>query len=142
MLKTQKIKVVQEFDMPVQQLFATLSEHENLRQIFAPVQVTRFSDGKDSRNGVGSARKMSLPFAPSFVETTLMYRQNELIEYAITQGFSPIKNHYGVMKFTDLGNRSRLDYQIEFKGRVPLLGAVIKRVLENGIRKGLKNLKV
>lgn len=142
MLKTQKIKVVQEFDMPVQQLFDTLSEHENLRQIFAPMRITRLSDGKDSRNGVGSARKMSLPLAPSFVETTLMYRQNELIEYAITQGISPIKNHYGVMKFTDLGNRSRLDYQIEFKGRVPLLGAVVKRVLENGIRKGLKKLKV
>lgn len=142
MLKTQKIHVVQEFDVPVQTLFAALSEHENLSQIFAPMTITRIEDGKDSRNGVGSARKMSLPLAPAFVETNLVYRENELIEYAITKGIAPIKNHYGVMKFTDLGNRSRLDYTIEFKGRLPLIGPIVKFGLENGIKKGLKKLKL
>ncbi len=142
MLKTQKIHLVQEFDVPVQTLFSTLSEHENLSQIFAPMQITRLEDGKDARNGVGSARKMSLPLVPSFVETNLVYRENELIEYAITKGIAPIKNHYGVMKFTDLGNRSRLDYSIEFKGRLPFIGAIIKFGLENGIKKGLKKLKL
>ena len=141
MLKTQKVHVVQEFDVPVQTLFATLSEHENLNKIFAPMNVTRIQDGKDARNGVGSARKMSLGIAPPFVETTLVYRENELIEYSITKGIAPIKDHYGVMKFTDLGNRSRLDYTIEFKGRLPLIGPVVKFGLENGIKKGLKNLR-
>lgn len=141
MFTTQKIHVVQEFDVPVQTLFRTLSEHENLSKIFAPMQITRIQDGKDARNGVGSARRMSLPLAPSFVETNLVYRENELIEYAITKGIAPIKNHYGVMKFTDLGNRSRLDYSIEFKGRLPFIGTVIKFGLENGIKKGLKKLR-
>ncbi|ONG39223.1 MxaD family protein [Alkanindiges hydrocarboniclasticus] len=142
MLKAQKVHIVQEFDFPVAKLFAALSEHENLRQIFAPMNIQRIQDGKDSRNGVGSARKMSLPLAPSFVETTLVYRENELIEYAITKGLAPIKNHYGVMKFIDLGNRSRLDYTIEFKGRLPLIGPIVKASLQNGIKKGLKKLKV
>lgn len=141
MLKTQKVHIVQEFDVPVQTLFSTLSEHENLSQIFAPMNITRIQDGKDARNGVGSARKMSLPLAPSFVETNLVYRENELIEYAITKGIAPIKKHRGIMKFTDLGNRSRLDYTIEFKGRLPFIGPIIKLGLENGIKKGLKKLK-
>ena len=64
--------------------------------------MTRISDGKDARNGVGSARKMSIPLTPSFVETNLVYKENELIEYAITSGISPIKGHRGVMKFTDV----------------------------------------
>lgn len=142
MLKTQKVHVVQEFDFPVAQLFAALSEHENLRQIFAPLRIQRIQNGQDSRNGVGSARKMSLPLAPSFVETTLVYRENELIEYAITEGLAPIKNHYGIMQFIDLGTRSRLDYRIEFKGRLPLIGLIVKASLQNAIKKGLKNLKV
>jgi hypothetical protein len=33
MLKTQKINIVQEFDAPVDKVFATLSEHENLSKL-------------------------------------------------------------------------------------------------------------
>lgn len=104
--------------------------------------MTRISDGKDARNGVGSARKMSIPLTPSFVETNLVYKENELIEYAITSGISPIKGHRGVMKFTDVGNnRTRLDYTISFKGRVPFIGPIIKAALQNGVSLGLKKLK-
>ncbi|MCH7331551.1 SRPBCC family protein [Acinetobacter modestus] len=143
MLKTQHIKIIKEFDAPVEKVFATLSEHENLNKIFAPAKITRISNGKDSRNGVGSARKMSIPLAPSFVETNLVYQENKLIEYAITSGIAPIKAHRGIMKFSDLGNnRSRLDYSITFKGRVPFIGSIIKIALENGINRGLKKIKI
>lgn len=141
MFKTQRIHIVKEFDFPVSQLFALLSEHENLSTIFFPVKVQRLNDGTTSRNGVGSARKLSLPPAPPFVETTLVYEENKLIEYAITSGKLPIKNHRGVMKFTDLGSRSKLDYTIEFKGRIPLVGLITKLALQNGIKNGLKKLK-
>ena len=131
MLKTQYINIIKEFDAPVEKVFATLSEHENLNKIFAPAKITRINNGKDSRNGVGSARKMSIPLAPSFVETNLVYQENKLIEYAITSGIAPIKAHRGIMKFSDLGNnRSRLDYSITFKGRVPFIGSIIKIALE------------
>ncbi len=33
MLKTQKINIVQEFDAPIDKVFATLSEHENLSKL-------------------------------------------------------------------------------------------------------------
>jgi hypothetical protein len=114
-----------------------------LNKLFAPAKVTRLSDGQDARNGVGSARKLSIPLTPSFVETNLVYRENELIEYAITSGIAPIKAHRGVMKFTDLGNnRTRLDYTISFKGRVPFIGPIVKLALQNGVSRGLKKLKV
>jgi hypothetical protein len=46
------------------------------------------------------------------------------------------------MKFTDLGNnRTRLDYTISFKGRVPFIGPIIKAALQNGVSRGLKKLK-
>ena len=142
MLKTQRVSVVHEFDAPVASVFAALAEHENLSAIFAPAKVTRLNDGKDARNGVGSARKLSIPGTPSFIETVLVYRPNELIEYAITGGFAPIKEHRGTMKFTDLGGKTRLDYTIDFKGKIPLLGPIVKIALTDGIKKGLKKLKV
>lgn len=142
MLKTQQVHVVKEFNAPVAQLFAFLSEHENLSAIFFPAKVTRIKDGVGARNGVGSARKMSIPLSPSFVETTQVYKENELIEYAITEGISPIKNHRGVMKFYDLGARSKLDYTIEFKGRLPFIGPIVRLALQNGIEQGLKKIKL
>ena len=33
MLKTQHINIIKEFDAPVEKVFATLSEHENLNKI-------------------------------------------------------------------------------------------------------------
>ncbi|AXI03775.1 SRPBCC family protein [Aquirhabdus parva] len=142
MLKTQKVYVIHEFNAPVAKVFSTLSEHENLSKIFAPAKVTRLNDGKDARNGVGSARKLSIPLTPSFVETNLVYRENELIEYAITSGIAPIKEHRGVMKFIDLdGKRTRLEYTITFKGRVPFIGPIIKAALQDGVARGLKKLR-
>ena len=135
MLKTQRVHIVQEFHAPVSALYATLSEHQNLNAIFAPAKITRLSNGSDARNGVGSARKMSMPLAPSFVETNTAYRENELIEYKITSGIAPIKEHFGRMQFTDLGNRTRLE------GRVPVVGLLVKLALQDGIARGLKKLK-
>ncbi len=141
MLKTQRVYVVHEFNAPVAKVFAALSEHENLSQIFAPAKVTRLKDGQGARNGVGSARKLSIPLTPSFVETNQVYVENERIEYAITSGIAPIKEHRGVMKFIDLGNRTRLEYTIEFKGRVPFIGPIVKFALQDGVSRGLKKLK-
>jgi uncharacterized protein YndB with AHSA1/START domain len=143
MLNKQRVYVVHEFDAPVAKVFATLSEHENLNQIFAPMKVTRLKDGNGARNGVGSSRTLSLPLTPSFVETNQVYIENERIEYTITSGFAPIKEHRGVMKFIDLGNnRTRLEYTIEFKGKVPFIGPIVKAALQDGVSGGLKKLKV
>lgn len=142
MLKTQRVYVEQEFNVPVARLFAILSEHESLNQIYFPAKFTRIKDGVTTRNGVGSARKMTTPLAPSLVETIQVYQENKLIEYTITSGIAPIKNHKGVMKFIDLGDRSSLQYTIQFKGQLPFIGPIVRLGLQNAIRRGLKKLKV
>jgi uncharacterized protein YndB with AHSA1/START domain len=140
-MAVQRIELVREFAMPVERLFAYLGEHENLAVVFAPAKVKRISDGHEARNGVGSAREMQILVGPTFVETVTAYKENELIEYRITRG-SPLKNHRGVMKFYPMENGgSRLHYVIEFEGKVPLVANIIRPVLEQGIRKGLRQVK-
>lgn len=142
MLKIQRVYVEQEFNVPVARLFAILSEHESLNQIYFPAKFTRIKDGQTTRKGVGSARRMTIPLAPSLVETIQVYQENKLIEYTITSGIAPIKNHKGVMKFVDLGDRSSLQYTIQFKGQLPFIGPIVRLGLQNAIRRGLKKLKV
>ncbi|MED5431406.1 hypothetical protein A15D_00488 [Alcanivorax sp. MD8A] len=138
----QRIEISKTFPFSVDKLFDFLSDHENLELIFAPAKIQRIKEGKDSPNGVGSTRNMKILIAPAFHETVTRVVPNELIEYTITKG-SPLKNHKGVMRFSDTGTGgSRLDYTIEFEGKLPLIGPIIKAGLDQGIRRGLNKLKL
>ena len=136
----QRIEVVQEFSLPVDQLFAYLSEHENLSTIFAPAKVTRVRNGDTARNGVGSVRLVHVPLAPAVEETVTAFKENEMVEYRITNT-GPIKNHLGVMRFYPFEGGSRLHYTITFEGRLPLIGQVVRAGLDFAIRKGLKKIR-
>ncbi|PWR19213.1 MxaD family protein [Zavarzinia compransoris] len=123
--------------MPVAELYALLSEHENLSKVFAPAVVTRLRDGDTVRNGVGSVRRLKMPVGAPFEETVTQAVENELIEYRITSG-SPLKNHLGTMRFSARpGGGSHLDYTIVFEGRVPFIGGLVRLLLDRGIRRGL-----
>lgn len=135
----QKIEINQDFPQPVNELFSYLAEHENLALLFAPAKVTRVRDGKDSRNGEGSARLLKIPLAPVIEETNTRVIDNEHIEYRITNK-TPLKNHLGVMEFSAKGAGSHLHYTIVFESRIPLAGPLVRGILGSTIRKGLKKL--
>ena len=137
--RVQRVHVTQNFPQPVEELFAHLSEHENLAPLFG-AKVRRLNDGADgTRNGVGSARRLRVGPLPSFVETNTEVIPNELIRYRITQG-GILKDHEGVMRFSRQGGGSRLDYTIDFDGKLPGIGPVVKVVLTRGVSSGLERL--
>lgn len=135
----QRIDIEKRFPFSVEKLFAHLSEHEHLAELFKPAKVSRLRNGDHDRNGVGSVRKLRVGPGPSFEETVTAFEENRLIEYRITRG-SPLRNHFGRMQFAADGDGSRLHYTIEFEGKVPGLAAIIRPVLEQGIRRGLDKL--
>jgi uncharacterized protein YndB with AHSA1/START domain len=130
-----------DFKVPVDRLFAFLSEHENLAIVFAPMRIERLNDGTDgTRNGVGSARRLSMFGALPFVETNTKVVPNELIEYRITEG-SPLNHHHGEMQFTsNPDGGSHLHYEIELGSKVPGLAAGVKAALTNSVGRGLNKV--
>ncbi|MEA2146484.1 MAG: hypothetical protein QOG59_2071 [Solirubrobacteraceae bacterium] len=135
----QRVHVTQEFRQPVEDVFAYLGEHENLGPLFG-AKITRVRDGSDgTRNGTGSARELRIGPLPRFVETNVEVVPNELIRYRITQG-GVLKDHEGVMRFSRQGGGSRLDYTIQFDGKAPGLGPVVKVGLTRSISKALHRL--
>jgi hypothetical protein len=138
-MSVQKIDINMEFRRPVGKLFALLSDHEKMGPILG-ANVKRTRDGKDSLNGLGSVRTLNIGPLPGFDETVTAFEKDKLVEYKITRG-SPLKNHKGVMQFYPSGSGgSRLHYTIEFESKIPLLGPVVRAVLEGSIRRGLKKL--
>ncbi|MEO6858183.1 MAG: SRPBCC family protein [Solirubrobacteraceae bacterium] len=137
MAPVQRVSVSQEFPQPVEAVFAYLSEQENLEPLFG-AKIKRLSDGEDgTRNGTGASRELRVGPLPAFVETNVEVIPNELIRYRITRG-GILKNHEGVMRFSRQGSGSRLDYTIDFDGKLPGVGPAVKLMLTRGITAGLK----
>jgi len=89
-----RVDIVQNFPFSVDKLYSYLSDHENLGLIL-PAKIRRIKDGKAGVNGVGSVRKLTLPGGVSLEETVTKAEKNKLIEYTITRGGFPVKNHLG-----------------------------------------------
>lgn len=138
-MAVQRINIEHSFPFAVSRLFDYMSEHENLSTLFAPAKVSRLRNGDQDRNGVGSVRKLRIAPGPAFEETVTVFVPNERIEYRITRG-SPLKNHYGIMRFSGNDQEAHLHYTIEFEGKLPGIAAVIRPVLEQSIRRGLAAL--
>ncbi len=134
----QRIEITQDFPLPVERVYAYLSEHENLAPIFG-AKIKRVCDGETSRNGPGSVRALRVGPGPWFEETVIEAVENERIVYRITRG-SPLRDHRGTMAFSSTGNGSRLHYVIEFGSSVPGLDRVVKLGLERAVRRGLKRV--
>jgi uncharacterized protein YndB with AHSA1/START domain len=133
----QRVHVEQDFPQPVEELFAYLSEQENLEPLFG-AKIKRLSDGSDgTRNGAGASREMKVGPLPSFVETNVEVIPNELIRYRITRG-GILKNHEGVMRFSSNGTGSRLDYTIDFDGKAPGVGPLVKMMLTRSVTSALR----
>jgi uncharacterized protein YndB with AHSA1/START domain len=133
----QHVHIDHEFAKPVDQVFAYLSEHENLSEVFG-ANITRVKSGDDGhRNGVGSVRRLKIGPLPAFEETVTRFEPDSRIEYRITKG-SPLKDHHGEMQFSSTpSGGSRLVYDIHFDGKLPGVGAVVQKMLTTNISKGL-----
>jgi len=137
-MSQQKIEVVGESRKPVEQMFAALADHNRLGRVLG-IPVRRVRDGRDDVNGVGSVRRLGL--GPLGVEETVtLLEPNRRIEYRISKGGGPVRNHRGKLEFSGSRKGSRVTWTIQFDSRLPLFGPVLKLVLSQGIRLGLKRI--
>lgn len=137
-MSQQKVEVVQDYSKPVAEVFSYLADHNNLGRVFG-IPVRRVRDGQGDVNGVGSVRRLGLgPLAVE--ETVTALSPNRSIDYRISKGGGPIRNHCGKLEFSGSGRGSRVAWTIQFDSPLPLVGPVVKLVLGQAIRLGLKRV--
>jgi hypothetical protein len=134
----QKIEIVQDSGKSVAQLFAILSDHNRLREVFG-IPVKRIRDGKSDLNGLGSVRRIGFPGPLGVEETVTGLHPDRSIDYRISKGGGPVRNHAGRMVFETMPGGSRVIWTIEFDA-LPLLGTAIRLVLTTAIKGGLKRI--
>ena len=120
-------------------IFAYLSEHENLADVFG-AKITRLSDGQDGeRNGVGSVRRLQIGPLPPFEETVTEFVPSERIVYKITKG-SPLRGHVGVMTFEPEGTGTRFVYDIRLASPLPGVALIVRTALTRSITQSLPDI--
>ncbi len=134
-MRAHHVKVEHHFAKPPERVFAYLSEHENLAEMFG-AKITRLRDGDSERNGVGSVRRLQIGPGPPFEETVTEFVPPQRIVYKITKG-SPLRGHVGVMTFAPEGEGTRLDYDIRLASPVPGLAALVRLQLTRSINQNL-----
>ena len=135
-----RVNVTHTYTSDPKTVFEALSEHENLGPVFG-AKITRISDGDTDRNGVGSSRKLNIGPLPAIVETVVVSEPNTHIEYKITKGGFPLKDHYGVQRLTPTeSGGTKLDYTIAFNTVIPGLAGPVAKQLTATLSKGLPKL--
>ena len=140
-MSRQHSEIRQSFNAPVETIFNVLTDHESFGKVIA-TKIQRVVDSPDeNKNGVGSVRRISSFPVPAFEETVITFEPNQLMEYVVSKG-SPIKNHKGRMEFSEEGGKTQLCYYIDFEPKIllTLLGSVLKKAIEDPIRKSLEKL--
>jgi uncharacterized protein YndB with AHSA1/START domain len=133
-----RIQLSHQFASTPDQVFEFFSDHLQFGRIW-PGKTRRVRDGDTESNGLGSVREIQVgPIR--FEETVVSFARPQRIEYTITRG-SPLKNHHGRIEFHPDGSGCRVDYQIEFDGRFPLIGAHVARQLPKDFQRGLQALQ-
>jgi hypothetical protein len=131
------VEVVHASARPVQELFAELADHDRLHRVFG-VPVRRIRDGEDEPNGVGSVRRMGV--GPLRLEETVTaIEPPRSIEYRITRGAGPVRNHRGRLEFSSVGTGSRVIWTIDYDS-LPIVGTALQAVLARIIKRGLAKL--
>ena len=134
-------KITQSFNAPVDTIFNIVTDHEAFGHVINE-KIKRVVDSKgENKNGLGSIRRVSAFLSPALEETVVAFEPNQLMEYVVSKG-SPIKNHKGLMEFSDEQGKTRLNYTIDFEPKLPFLffGSILKNATEKPIRDGLKRL--
>lgn len=134
-----RLEVTQDYKLPVSSVFKKLSDHNQLGKVLG-IPVKRVMDGRSDINGVGSVRRMGL-WPVTVEESVIGVVPNQSIDYRISKGGAPLKNHSGKLIFVETGKGARVIWQINFDSSLPVVGAVVKQVLTQGLRLGLKRIK-
>lgn len=135
----QTVELTQTSRMSLSELYALLSDHDRLGSVLgAPVK--RIREGRDSPNGVGSVRAIGMP--PLGLEETVVGAVvDKSIDYKITRGGWPVKNHHGRLTFRALpGGGSEVQWRIQIDAALPGAALLIKQILGFAIGRGLKKL--
>ena len=140
----QNIEVARRFPAPVDRVWDLYTDHANWSEWAGVPQSWLEKEGSPDRNGTGCVRGLGLRSVPgaAVFEEVLEWQPKQRFTYRIVSGGFPLRDHWGEVLFQPEGEDGTLvTWRCRFDSRIPGLGPVLKRILENRVfRGGLEGL--
>ncbi len=133
-----QIRIDETLQVSVQQAFAALSDHNGLGRLMG-VPVKRLLDGAADPNGLGSVRQIGLPVL-GIQETVTGFEPQRSIQYRITKGGFPMRNHQGAVHFEPSGTGCRVRWEVDYD-MPPVLGNGVTAVLNKVLRQAVLRVR-
>jgi uncharacterized membrane protein len=133
-----QIRIDETLQASVQQAFSVLSDHNGLGRLMG-VPVKRIVDGATELNGLGSIRQIGLPVL-GIQETVTGFEAQRMIQYRITKGGFPMRNHQGAVFFESAGTGCRVRWEVDYD-MPPMLGNAITAVLNKVLRQAVLRVR-
>jgi uncharacterized membrane protein len=123
-----------------QQLYEVILDVERWPDWMGGVRRAKWEKQGAPGTGVGGVRRFGAP-GLSIREEILAGEPPTHHSYTILSGM-PVKNHRGDVRFDDRPGGSRIIWDVTFDSRIPLLGGILRRMLQSTITKGAAALAV
>jgi len=133
-----QIRIQESLQVSVQQAFEALSDHNGLGRLMG-VPVKRLVDGTGEPNGLGSVRQIGLPVV-GVQETVIGFEPQRSIQYRITKGGFPMRNHQGAVHFEPAGTGCRVRWEVDYD-MPPVLGNGVTAVLTKVLRQAVLRVR-
>jgi uncharacterized protein YndB with AHSA1/START domain len=128
-MSTQRFHQTMHIKAPVETVFALFADHAQFARLLGG-RATRIKDGQGGNpNGLGSVRRVPLI---GLEETVVRFEPSKAIDYAITRGGAPLRNHLGQIRFTPQGNGTHITYTIAFDSAIDVIAIMVGKLLTAG----------
>jgi hypothetical protein len=124
-----------------QQLYDVVLDVERWPDWMRGVRGARWEKHGAPGTGVGGVRRFVEAPGLSIREEILAGQPPGRHSYTILSGM-PVKNHRGDVRFDHRPGGSQITWDVSFDSRIPLLGRILRRLMESTISKAASDLAV
>lgn len=129
---------------PIERVFDLISDHANYKSFPGIKDSKLVREGKTEKNGVGALREIKA--GPAwFQEEITVFERPRRLDYLIVQSRPPLEHKGGSVRIEPHPEGCRVTWTTEVGVKIPLLGALLDRVmlpqLERGLAGTLKHIE-
>jgi uncharacterized protein YndB with AHSA1/START domain len=136
----ERVEVERVIPQPIERVFDRYTDHAGWSDWAGVGKVRLVQEGAPDRNGVGAVRAFAS--TPGLREEVVLFERPSRMEYRVTAGPVPMKDHLGEVMFAREGeNATRLTWRVSFRSKIPGIGWLIARGLGVLFRRMLSGLE-
>jgi Polyketide cyclase / dehydrase and lipid transport len=117
-----EVQVNIHINAPIEQVFETISDHQQFLSSADGTVTTLLQEGKSERNGLGCIRQVKVGRRAWYVEEITAWERPIHFEYTIRKASMPIRHEVSRLSFTAANGGTDVQWSSRFSIPIPIVG--------------------